>query len=204
MESANCSNKKRDQRLISVEDQRRISGQRGFTIIEMLVVIFIIGVLSVLSLAAYREGQKRYELAQATQKIISDLRKIQNMAMSGSGISAATQYNGYGIHFNKAPGTYYRIYGNNKNDADFRYNSGDVVIETVSIPASLKILRLYYPASTQVTDLYIAFSPPDPTLYFNNETIVGSSASIFIKVDNTSLEINKTITVSSPGLITSD
>ncbi|MBU4141395.1 hypothetical protein KKE99_00795, partial [Patescibacteria group bacterium] len=64
--------------------------------IELLVVMFIISLISAITLANYRGGQRKYILTQSVQKLVSDIRKAQNMALGGFEIS--NNYNGYGVH----------------------------------------------------------------------------------------------------------
>ena len=167
--------------------KNRNSKFNGFSLIEMMVVISIILILVVLILANYRGSQNRYALAQAAQKLISDLRKTQNMAISGAGI-----YKGYGIHAN-SNSTFYTSFGDSNDNQ--RFDGGDTALETINLPAKIKILSVF-PSSG---GLDIAFRPPAPITYINGQPTSGLSAVFTLQTDDGSL--TKTVTVTTAGLI---
>jgi prepilin-type N-terminal cleavage/methylation domain-containing protein len=164
--------------------------QFGFSMIELLVVMFIIALISTLALANYRSGQKKYILTGTVQQLISDIRKAQNMALSGYDISG--QYNGYGIYIKKGESSYI-IYGNKNGDPN--YQPSDDIIETVSLPSGVNV-KSVSPASDK---LHIFFEPPHPTTYLNGEIVAGISETITLELENSSL--SKTIQVTTAGLI---
>ncbi|MEA2113139.1 MAG: prepilin-type N-terminal cleavage/methylation domain-containing protein [Patescibacteria group bacterium] len=164
--------------------------QFGFSMIELLVVMFIIGLISTLSLVSYRSGQRKYVLTGAVQQLVSDIRKAQNMALSG--FSASSQYNGCGLYVEKGDFSYL-IYGN--KNADPNYQPSDSIIETISLPDGVKI-KSVSPASDK---LHIFFEPPQPITYLNSATTAGVSEIIILELENSSL--SKTIRVSTAGLI---
>ena len=164
----------------------------GFTIIELLVVIFIIGLLSTLVLVNYRGGQKKYALSQSVQQLVSDLREAQNMAMSGVDIEG--QYYGYGVYVNRHDlNTSYQLYADENNDN--KYDSGES-LETVSLPEGIEI-KLTSPASK--VDVF--FRSPEPTTYINSPSSV-NPGTITLELKGASL--TKTITVTTAGLIYSN
>lgn len=170
--------------------KKRNSKFNGFSLIEMMVVMSIIAILAVLVLANYQASQKRYALAQAVQRLVSDLRKTQNMAISGSGI-----YSGYGIYAN-SNSTSYVIFGNNGGTP--RFDDGDVALETINLPPKIKILSV----SPLRGGLDITFKPPAPTTYINGQSTLGSSAVFTLQTEDGSL--TKTATVTTAGLINSN
>ena len=180
--------------------QKNYLGQQaGFTLIELLVVMFIIGLLSTLIVAGYRGGQKRYTLEQATQKLVSDLRKTQNMAISGGEIPGlcdlANSCNGYGVYLRQNR-DYYIIYGN--KDGSKRYGSAsDVILETIDLPENIEIQNVA-PGSRA----HICFEPPDPITYIDNNSSPGLSKAITLELEGTSL--TRTITITTAGLIYSN
>ena len=165
--------------------------QAGFTLIELLVVISIIGLLSSLVLANHHNSQKKYALSQATQQLISDLRKAQNMAMSGVDIEIG-QYYGYGLYLNKVD-SFYIIYAD-KND-NTSYQPSDTTIETVNLSSQIKINSL----SPLANKIDVFFKPPEPTTYINANSGTGISGIITLELEGTSL--TKTVTVTTAGLI---
>lgn len=164
--------------------------QFGFTMIEMLVVMFIIVSVTIFSLANYRAGQRQYTLTQAVQQLVSDIRKAQNMALSGFGV--AGQYNGYGVYINEDD-SYYIIYGN--ENASPNYQSSDDIIETISLPDRI-VIQSVSPASGK---LHIFFEPPQPITYLSGDTTAGVSKTITLGLEGSSL--SETVKVTTAGLI---
>jgi prepilin-type N-terminal cleavage/methylation domain-containing protein len=60
----------------------------GFTLIEMLLSVAIIGLLSGLSLPVYETFIRRNDMDLAAQQLVSTLRRAENYARSGSRDSA--------------------------------------------------------------------------------------------------------------------
>lgn len=172
-----------------------IKKEKGFTIIELLVVIFIIGTMSSMVLAGYRRGQHRYALSGDIQKLVANLRKAQNMAMSGTGVYG--EYCGYGIQFDYSlyP-TSYRLYADKALDCDstnYMYDAGDDIIETVNLSSRIQIQSASY------NPLDIFFLPPDPITFINGDASAGRSASVTLEISGD--DDAKTVTVSTAGLI---
>ncbi|OGE87570.1 MAG: hypothetical protein A3J07_05020 [Candidatus Doudnabacteria bacterium RIFCSPLOWO2_02_FULL_49_13] len=61
----------------------------GFTIIELLVVMFIVAMIATISIANFRKGQKQKELAQAADTVISGIRNAQNFTLTSKQIAAS-------------------------------------------------------------------------------------------------------------------
>lgn len=174
--------------------------QVGFTLIELLISISIIGLLTVLVLADYRSGQKKYALKQNTQKLVSDIRKAQNMAMSG--VDIESQYCGYGIELNQsARPDSYRFYADKSSNcqtSNNKYDGSDDILETIDLSDRIEI------QSTSPSPIDIFFKPPIPTVYINGQDEAGgvSSGVITLKLKDTSL--TKVITIYVSGLIESN
>jgi len=176
--------------------QKNYLGQQvGFTLIELLVVISIIGLLSALVLASHHSSQKKYVLAQTGQRLVSDFRKAQNMAMSGVDIELG--YCGYGLQINhSARPTSYYFYADkaaNCQNSNNKYDGSDDIIETVDLASQIEF------QSTSPAPIDIFFKPPSPTTYINQDAGVGVSGTIILEIAGTSF--TKTITVTTAGLI---
>lgn len=169
--------------------------KKGFTLIELMVVVSIMTLLSVSVLANYREGQKKYALAQAAQKLTSDLRKAQNMAISGTGIYG--QYCGYGITIDASSAPYsYNLYADFSADcslSDNRYSAGDTIVSTMTLPQGIKI------DSTTPSPVDIFFKPPEPTTFINGSSL-GMSGTVTLRAEGTVLPA-KMIIFNTFGLI---
>src|SRR4030042_4950676 len=94
----------------------KMNKSSGFTLIEVLVAIFIVGLLSAILITSLRKNEKQYQLKISVQKIVQDIRKAQNFALSGkkrywppTGRMIVPE--SYGIHFDKGNPRFYFIYG---------------------------------------------------------------------------------------------
>lgn len=166
---------------------------RGFTLIELLVVAAIIAIVFTISLANYRGSQSKQSLIQAEQTLIANLRRAQNMAMSGSGINS--NYFGYGIYAQKGSSSYL-IFGG-KRSANQEYAASiDVVIERINLPSGVSIANV-----SSVDDRFdVFFKPPDPITFIDNSSNSGVSGSITLQYRSDAFLI-KTITINTSGLI---
>jgi prepilin-type N-terminal cleavage/methylation domain-containing protein len=177
------------------DGQHKRFASNGFTLVEMLVVMFIIAIISLLILTNYRSGQKAYALSQASQKVVSDLRRAQNMAMSGKKSVTETIYD-YGIHFD-ASSSYYTIFADKQVNNE-RYNSSlDAQIEKIDLTNSIKIKTV----SPNSSGLDIVFEPPNPKTYIN-KTATGPATITLQYGDDASL--TRTVTVTTAGLVYSN
>ncbi len=176
--------------------QAHINRQFGFTMVELLVVMFVISLLAALSLAGYHNGQKRYVLSQDSQRLMASLRKVQNMAMSGVDIEG--QYCGYGIFVDKNDNLYI-IYGDkvpaNCGNTNNKYDASDEIIETINLTQGI----VFEDITPLPPKLDIFFKPPNPTTYINGKDTVGVSGTVTLGREDTSL--TKIITVTTAGLI---
>ncbi len=168
----------------------------GFTLVELLVVVSVVSIISSITLVNYRRGFVQHSLSQSNQKLLADLRKVQNMAISGVGI--ASDFCGYGININKSSDPYsYIIYVDKNSDCSIsnkKYDVGDDIIEEVNLTNKIKI------NFTSPSPLDILFKPPEPLTYINQSNSLGIDASIVLEAEGFSLP-TKTITVNTSGLI---
>lgn len=66
----------------------------GFTLMELIIVIALVGILAILAIPFYQSLQLKADLNQVGEKLASDLRRQQTYAASGKGASA------WGARFN--------------------------------------------------------------------------------------------------------
>jgi prepilin-type N-terminal cleavage/methylation domain-containing protein len=176
--------------------------KNGFTIVEFLVVIFIISLLSGLSFTAYRTGEKIFALQRSAQKLAQDIRIVEEMAISARICDACAEKKvppgGYGIYFNQGQSVY-SIYAD--LDGNGFYNSAtDIVIETVTLEKTVIQNLSISPLSINISSLSINFEPPDPKVTIGNSTQTSTEASITISLSSDPSK-TKTIKVNKAGLI---
>jgi prepilin-type N-terminal cleavage/methylation domain-containing protein len=161
---------------------------RGFTLVELLVVIGIIAVISAIVFANYRQGERQFSLQRSSYSLVQDIRSAQNMAMGARSVGG-TVPEGYGVYFNSSLPDQYILFADN---GDGLYGAGDTDIDTLYLETGITITNL----STGGT-LTVVFSPPDPRVSISgNEGI--TSASITINYDGGPAKI---VSVNKVGLI---
>jgi len=163
---------------------------KGFTLVELLVVISIISLLSLLLLTNYRAGDAQLKLQRSSYKLAQDIRRAEEMAISAKDFQGIIP-GGYGIYFNLNQPSQYILF------ADLNSNKQYNVAEAVEI---LKFentvsLQTLVPISAN-NSLTVIFSPPDPTINFSPDA---ASASITIKTVGAAIQ--KTIQINKVGLI---
>ena len=172
--------------------------RNGFTLVEIIVVIFIISIFTSITLLNYRRMEAQYALERAAHKLAQDLRRAQEMAMSTREITSGAELivpTGYGIHFNRdAWPNYYCLFASldhNRQRGEGRYQDLE---PQIFLERGVRIANLQ-PA----TSFSILFTPPNPTTWINGRS-AGSQAiiTISLEVDPTK---TKNIRVNNAGLI---
>jgi len=168
--------------------------QKGFTLVELTVVIAIIILLSGLVLTNYRVGEREYALLRSAQKLAQDLRRAQKMAMASETLPAKCggefSAGGYGIYFVTASNSYILFADCDDNG---EYDLGPEKIEEIFLESKIKISTL----SSDPFSLNITFFPPDPTIIIKPSA---NPATITLKNDGKT----KTVKINTAGLIEID
>lgn len=178
---------------------QKIKLQNGFTLVELIVSIFIVALMSGLFLANYHSANKRSELGMIKQKLASDIRLAQNYSLGSKTYDGLNlPGGGWGAHFDLADPIHYIIFADkaafgfpNGNQA---YDAGEA-IETKTLPDGISINAL---SPANVVD--IVFFPPDPVTYVNGSAITGAQIVLKEEMNNSTA----VITVNSFGLIDVD
>ncbi len=149
---------------------------KGFSIIELMVVISIIGIMSGLMFANYRQGERDTALEYSAQQIAQDIRHAQNLSLAGP-----KDTYGYGIRFKKNKPSEYFIYGDegSKNN-NHQYNEGeDGTPNPIVLSNNIEINDIMINLTTNnVADIF--FAPPDPVTYINGNNANNTKAEIKI------------------------
>lgn len=148
--------------------------KKGFTLIEALVVVFIIGLISAVLIVNWRKNEKQYQVQRTAQEIVQNIRRAQDMALNSFKYQEDDGVpDNYGVYFDKTMANSYIIFadenGNNK------YNGGEDM-ETVSIDSGVEINSL-----SSEPKLHITFSLPDAFTIINPAAV---SATVTIKKSN--------------------
>ncbi|MFH1192052.1 MAG: prepilin-type N-terminal cleavage/methylation domain-containing protein [bacterium] len=125
--------------------------QNGFSLIEMLVSVFILTIITTLSITNYRAGEKKNLLNLESNVLLSNIRKMQNMVLNGSKFDGHEMpFGGYGIHFES---TGYTIFSDDNSNK--KYDAGEaasaVVLQKISLAETGNNKNLiFFPPKGQV------------------------------------------------------
>lgn len=82
----------------------QIQTRRGFSLLELLIVIALIAIIGTIGASFYINYGKTVEINSLSQTMIFDLKSAQSKAMTGEGELK------YGIHFVNGASDYYEIF----------------------------------------------------------------------------------------------
>lgn len=194
---------------------------KGFTLVELLVSIFIIILMSGIIFANYRTGGQQFALQRSANKLAQDIRRAQQMAMSaketnlGGQVPTGQEFvpkGGYGIYFDESSPNSYVIFADcNENR---QYNGTGLVcgptgteyteqVETIELleKKEVQIYDIQKEGGGSPDKIHITFVPPDPETHIVPPA--GSEPAwcdiiLALKQDTTK---TKTVEVNKAGLI---
>jgi len=101
--------------------------KRGFSLLELLIVIAIIVTIAVVGIGSFRNFGKGVALSSEAQILISDLKQVRSNSMIGAGGLK------WGVHFVNNVDDYYELFSTPTN-----YNDAEKVISvTNSLPKGI-------------------------------------------------------------------
>ncbi|MBI2003634.1 MAG: type II secretion system protein [Parcubacteria group bacterium] len=168
---------------------------KGFTLIEVLVATFIIGVLSTVILLNFRTGQDQASLTRSAAAFETEIRKAQNLAVASSELGGSIPC-GYGLHY--IDNRTYSLYAGIADAANCQASNHNFQPGTDSVYQNLKIIEQRAVFKNSFSDIF--FEPPDPATYINNSRAAGASTVIELCLE-TDLTVCRNLTVDTAGRI---
>ena len=174
---------------------------RGITLVEVIVVVFIIAMFSMILISDFPKIRRQFALSRATYKFSQDMRRAQDLALSGVKLESPKQAKGYGIYVNLADNKKYIIYADTYQPNDYEYTEGhDYIIDTIDISREEAGVIIKEINNVNYSWVSVDFSPPNPTTIItslrqneNNVEIVFA-----LEVDQS---ITRQVSVNKSGLI---
>lgn len=174
---------------------------RGFTIIELMTVVFIMITLSSLVLINYRSAGSSQALNRSAQKLAFYIRKAQTMALAGVNFSQSDPNRrcGYGVHFRIDIPEDNQIFGV-RNCGSANYSGGDPMIEQIEFENNVFVQSLT-PTNNILGNqiLTLVFAPPHPDTFINGNTS-DTLATITLSLTSDTSQ-TKTISVTNKGQV---
>jgi len=191
---------------------------KGFTLVEILVVIFIIVLMSGIIFANYRQTGLQFALQRSVNKLALDIRRAEEMAMSAKEFEGTIPKGGYGMYINlNAPfNEGYIIFADCDGDFHYDENGGapDCASATPANPYPEKVEQIYFERGVTVCklctagadQLHLVYTPPDPKVTITEVKEGVESQPNYMEIGlkitlPNGEEKNKWISVNSAGLI---
>jgi len=203
---------------------KRFCNKRGFTLPELMLVLFIVTLMSALSFSGSKDFTRNTELTNLTYDVALSIKTAQSYSINVKGAvkpdSTITFDTGYGIHIENDSS--YLLFADVASDKRYIAGSGDVLVATYNTPPNYKInFCAFYNqggpkqdclppngnGNGNIRDLEIVFNRPDPDASIrlvkessgNFTGVTYNSVDIYIKtLDGTN---SRTITVRPSGQI---
>lgn len=151
--------------------------QKGYTLIEMLVVVSIISILMGTTLYNYSRQSNDEVLLFEAQKLAQFLRRAQNLALSPQ--SGGLLANGFGVRVSKATNSVF-LFRDVGAPPNYIYDPAEKIEELV-LDSRIKVDSLQAPgwgvSATARSVINVLYIPPDPVLKIYTEPVLDTVAS---------------------------
>jgi len=138
---------------------KQFNNEKSFTLIEILVSIFIIILMSGIIFANYRQGGQQFALQRSANKLAQDIRRAQEMTISAQKHNGIIPPGGYGINLDTNQSTEEYILFANQGAGCVYSVAEDDVIDKGNFEREVKISQLLKDGSPSSV-LTICFLPP--------------------------------------------
>lgn len=167
---------------------------KATTLIEILVVLAVASILLGVSYFGYRERGQELALQRAAQKLVTDIERAREMAMSARKLegSEIIPEGGYGFNFNISSPFQYILFADLPSPNKI-YSGATERVETISLETGIKLIGLV-PSSP----LNIVFLAPSPDTFIQAGAV--NSAEITIAIESSPSKTKK-IYINAAGLV---
>jgi prepilin-type N-terminal cleavage/methylation domain-containing protein len=170
--------------------------QNGFTLVELLVSVFIIAMITGIFLVNYHSSDERQKLIMAVQQAASDIRLAQSYALGAKKFNGSIPAGGWGFHAWKWPGSSYEIFADEDGDKNYLSESAEMY-KKIILPDGIVISDVS-DCSFSGSGVDIFFIPPKPDNYILWDSYEKDNVCVIFKDSNNT---TKTIQVNSFGLV---
>jgi len=165
---------------------KKIRSEKGFSLIELLVIIFIIAVIVGIIIVNFRAGDKRKTLRMGVEEVAAFIKDTQAKSLLGQTENEEFPEGGYGVYL--AVGNSYCILFQDLN-SDQEYNGptgppfegkGAIseYVEHLKLRKDLLLQRILKDGKI-LKELKIVFVPPRPIMYFDGDNTITNGEILF-------------------------
>lgn len=167
--------------------------QRGFTLVEVLLSIFITVLISGTMAVSYRNGAATNDLKRTAARVALDVRRAQNAAINTTRFGAEAPY-GYGLYYSMNSPTQVLLFADlNDNNTYIPFVEDAEIVETIELDNGVSLSAL-----SPSSPLVVFFRAPDPKTFIN--AVPSGIADITVRLDNDQTQ-TRTIRVNVSGEI---
>ena len=179
--------------------------KNGFTLIELVVVTFIIGLVTALLLTNYKQGEKEFALTRSAYLVAQGMTKAQEMSISAKEFACpegtTVPEGGYGVFFyNSSSYTDKFFIFADCNEDLTTLIGGEEIAEIIPLETGIKLKEFYVNEIKNDLSTVFTFIPPDPDVCIYTSCEDYSSTRIIISLESDPAK-TKTITLNKAGLI---
>ncbi len=140
--------------LKTIQDLKLYHRMSGFTLLEMLVVIFVMVILTAVVITFSRIGERRVLLLREQSKLIGAISRAKSMAMGM--YAKETLPCAYGIEFIPKENSFilYQDLADDCKDSDFRYSGSSELVKKYQLDFRVRFKSLTLDS--------VNFIPPEP------------------------------------------
>lgn len=144
-----------------------IKNNKGFTLVEIIVSVSIIGLISGLFLTNYHGTKNSSELIMAARKLSSDIRVAQNYTLGLKKFKGDLPYGGWGLNFNSTNNDRYILFADMNEDPALGYTYEAVEqYQEIKLPRNIIISAIEVDGVPK-SFLNLVFEPPYSKVYAN-------------------------------------
>ena len=168
--------------------------QKGFSLMELMVVIFIIGVASSIVVTQYSNSRNSKALYLGSKQIANDIRMAQNYTFSALETGSGNPSGGYGIRFSEDSDSYI-IFADEDSDKA-RDGGGSEDFQTMNLPEGVEITSLKV-GVVGYNDINVVFTSPYGEAYIDGVNKDAGDNFINLEIEISNSAGTKVINLSS-------
>ena len=150
--------------------------QKGFSLIELMMVIAIVGIASTIVIAQYSNSRDLKALSFGAKQIANDVRMAQNYAFGA--LESGGTNPGYGISFSNNSSSYI-IFADKNNDKT--YGGAGEEFQTVNLPDGVTVQSLKVD-NVDTDPVDVVFTSPYGETHINDNS--GNAIGFKIRIGN--------------------